>query len=71
LKGCIYSDRRRDQRVSFEAGLARTGTRGRAWEDLASPRGFGILHLSQAIVDYADCPADPPRCVMAPPAVWT
>jgi hypothetical protein len=29
-EGCIYSDRRLDQRVSFEAGLARHGTRGRA-----------------------------------------
>ncbi len=30
-EGCIYSDRLRDQRVSFEAGLGWPGTRGRAW----------------------------------------
>jgi len=32
----------RDQRVSFEAGLARPGAR-RAWKT-RDPRGFGTLH---------------------------
>jgi hypothetical protein len=55
----IYSDRPRDQRVSF--GLARPEPEDELGRP-RDPRGFRILHPSRAIADHMDCPADSPRC---------
>jgi hypothetical protein len=58
-EGCIYSDRRLDQRVSSEAGLARHGTRGRVRKASRPPRVSE--HCTQP-ADHADlpcCPAEP------------
>src|SRR6266508_3596379 len=59
-EGCIYSDRPRDQRVSFEAGLAWHSPRGRARKTSRPPGGFGILHPAVKIADPSGLPCGPP-----------
>jgi hypothetical protein len=66
---CIYSDRRCDQRVSFEAGLAwpePENELGRPY-----PRGFGILYPAGKLLTHLGLPCGPPmmrRCI--PPPIW-
>ena len=56
-EGCIYSDQLRDQRISFEAGLARPGTR-RAWKT-SRPPGVSAHCTSREIADPCGLPCGP------------
>ena len=62
-EGCTYSDQSARPAGSYRADSVWHGTpRDELGRHRDPRRVFGILHPSRAMVDYADCLWDPPRC---------